>query len=464
MAGGEESRIRALLAQRGQEHLLEGVDQLGEVAGRDFYQELFDLNWELLENLKSLLAADSGGSTTSLEPAAAKTKGGDEKEDRDAREQGEALLRAGKVAVFVVAGGQGSRLGFDGPKGMYPATPLRKKSLFQVFAEKVAALGTRYGRTPLWYVMTSRANDEETRAFFAKESYFGLDSGRVKFFSQAMLPALDRKGRILLQGPGELFLSPNGHGGSLLGLRESGALDEMRDEGVEQIFYFQVDNPLVQIGDPEFLGHHVLEGAEMSTKVVSKRNPQEKVGVVGLVNGRYGVIEYSDLSSEELEATTESGQLKFNAGNIAVHAIRRDFVESITEHGLDLPYHLARKQIPALDPETGEPSRIDGVKFETFVFDALARCQKSVLLAVNRDEEFAPIKNAEGEDSPQSSFAAQQALFASWLEAAGLIIPRAADGTPSIGIEISPACAIEASDLTADFVDGLSTDQDLYLD
>lgn len=202
----------------------------------------------------------------------------------------------------------------------------------------------------------------------------------------------------------------------------------------------------------------------MSTKVVAKRDAGEKVGVVGLVGGRYGVIEYSDLSEAERDERDADGRLRFRDGNIAIHAIRRDFVEALTEGGLDLPFHLAKKKIPAVDPVSGEASPTMGVKFETFVFDALARCKNSVVLEVERSEEFAPIKNAEGEDSPATSRKAQTELFAGWLEALGQRPPRNAAGELTIGIEIDPRFADSAEALRARGIASCDFTRDLVLE
>lgn len=441
-------RLRRDLAAFGQDHLL-ALDHRLDAADLDrFHAELADVDWEQLATLVHEAAMPSPAAGT-LEPAPVTVKGASAERDAAARRIGEELLRAGRVALFTVAGGQGSRLGFPGPKGLFPATPVRAKTLFMLFAERIAAIGRALGATPPWYVMTSAANDAETRLAFADAGWFGLDPDRVRFVVQDMLPAVDAEGRALLAAPGRLFLSPNGHGGSLLALRRSGALDEMREAGIEEIFYFQVDNPLVEIADPVFLGHHRLAEAEMSTKVVRKRDAAEKVGVVGLIDGRFGVIEYSDLRPELREQRGDDGELRFNAGNIAVHAIRRDFAEALTANGLDLPYHVARKSIACVDPHTGESREVEGMKFETFVFDALARCRRSLVLEVRRELEFAPIKNADGEDSPATSRRAQIELHAGWLATAGHPEARDADGECARAIEIAPSYALSAEELAA---------------
>ena len=317
--------------------------------------------------------------------------------------RGAELLAAGKVGFVLVAGGQGSRLGFDGPKGAFEIGPVTAKSLFAWHAARIQAAGFRHGFVPQWYVMTSAANDDATKAFFESHEYFGLAKDSLFFFQQDMLPALDLEGQILLASKSELFLAPDGHGGTLAALGRSGALKHMSEHGIEQLSYFQVDSPLARPADPLFIGLHSMQGSQMSSKVVPKRDADEKVGVLGLVDGQLGCIEYSDLSDEMRNARVEeTGDLLFNAGNIAAHMIRRDYVETLLEGGtLDLPWHIARKDIPTI-AEDGSPAKVAGVKFETFVFDALAKTTTSVVLEVERAQEFSPVKNKEGSDSPDT--------------------------------------------------------------
>jgi UDP-N-acetylglucosamine/UDP-N-acetylgalactosamine diphosphorylase len=357
----------------------------------------------------------------------------------EAQALGAELLRAGRVGYVLVAGGQASRLGFEAPKGAFPIGPVTGQSLFQLHAARLRAAARRHGvRTP-WYVMTSPANDADTRAFFARHAFFGLDPADVFFFAQDMLPALDLEGRILFAAQDELFLAPNGHGGCLLGLASSGALDDMRRRGLTQLSYFQVDNPLVRPADELFLGLHVATSAGMSSKVVAKRDAGEKVGVLGRVDGVLACIEYSDLPPDLREARGAEGELRFRAGNIAVHALSVDFLEEVTRGGLELPWHLARKRMRVAEPD-GRLVEREGVKFETFVFDALARSRASVVLEVERSEEFSPVKNKSGEDSPASARADLCRLFTRWIRVAGHDLPSPdADGIHPV--EVDPLCA-----------------------
>ncbi|MEN6475187.1 MAG: UDPGP type 1 family protein [Syntrophaceae bacterium] len=357
-----------------------------------------------------------------------------------AAELGREILSQGKLAVVVVAGGQGSRLGISGPKGIVPVSPVKGKSLFQIHAEKILALHRRYGGSIPFFIMTSRDNDAETRSFFNAHAYFGLDREDVFFFMQGMLPSVSSEGRFLLDQSGGLFMNPDGHGGTLRALKESGALTAMRSRGIEEIFYFQVDNPLVGVADPLFIGLHHQAGAQMSSKVCRKRDFGEKVGVIALVGGRTTVIEYSDMPDDMRYAVDAQGQMVYWAGSIAIHMLRLDFVERLTAGGVSLPFHRAAKKIPALD-EQGRPAEIEGIKFETFIFDALRFAEVSVTLEVRREEEFAPVKNMSGEDSLASCRAMLSALHRSWLEGAGITVGE------GVAVEISPLLALTRQDV-----------------
>ena len=362
---------------------------------------------------------------------------------------GEDLIRAGKVAAFVVAGGQGSRLGYDGPKGCFTAGAVTGKSLFQTFAENLLGVKDRYGVDVPWYIMTSPLNHEATTSFFESHKFFGLRRDRVKFFPQGVLPSLDIKtGNVLLTSKHEVATNPDGHGGSLKALVVSGAIREMKSLGVTHISYFQVDNPNVRVLDPVFLGLHAANresSSEMSSKMVTKANAEEKVGVFCKARGKVEVIEYSDLPVDLQRETLADGSLRFLAGSIAIHAIGVEFVERlVNDPKFQLPYHRAEKKIPCIDPTSGAaitPTSNNGVKLERFVFDALVFAKDSIVYETDRVEEFAPIKNATGADSPESSKDLQTLRAARWLERAGVAIPKKPDGSPDCVIELSPRTA-----------------------
>jgi len=374
--------------------------------------------------------------------------GGDAAAWAAARAAGEAALRAGRVAAFTVAGGQGTRLGYDGPKGTFAVTPLKRKPLFQVFAEKIKAVGLRYGRPLHWFIMTSHANHEQTEAFFAENRYFGLDKGRVHFFRQGRMPAVDFQGKILLETPSTLALSPDGHGGSLRALHRSGALDLMKAEGIDTISYFQVDNPLVRCVDAAFIGFHLGARSDMSSKMVPKAYPEEKVGHFCLQHGKVVVIEYSDMPLAMQRETNPDGSLRYSAGSIAIHVIDREFARRLATggEGVALPFHRADKKIATVDAagQPVKPAKANGVKFEMFVFDALPFARNSIVIETGRADDFSPVKNAEGVDSPQTCRDDQLRQFARWIKATGATVETDGTGLPKAAIEVSPLFGYDA--------------------
>ncbi len=352
-----------------------------------------------------------------------------------ARSIGESLLERQKVAVLIVAGGQGSRLGFEGPKGTFPLSPVRGKTLFQLFAEQVRALSARFGVTIPLLIMTSGDNHEDTVRFFHGNRHFGLAPDSVRFFSQGVLPAISPDGRLILRDEVHFYTNPNGHGGSLKALSDSGLLARLIAGGYEELFYCQVDNPLVRIADPVFLGHHSMMDAQVSTKVVRRRSVEEKVGVYLDVDGRQAVIEYSDLDEDHMRALDDQGGILYWAGNTAIHIFSLSFIRDLNSDGFALPYHCAKKSAYVVSSDW-EPASIDVWKFETFVFDAVPLAQRACCMEVAREEEFAPVKNKEGPDSPDTARRALIDLHRTWLEKAGVEVP------PDTKVEISPLFAL----------------------
>ena len=451
-------KIRASLKKHGQSHLLSHYEALLPDQQQVLLEQIASIDFDRLDDLikRYVLAEPPTSIPTAIEPPPIipGKPADDAAADRfrKAARCGGELMASGKVAAFIVAGGQGTRLGYEAPKGCLEATPVRHKPLFHLFAEQILAAGKRAGTCAPWYIMTSPANDVATRAFFRQHKNFGLEAGDVFFLVQGTTPSVGLDGKVLLAGKGGLALSPNGHGGSLEALRNSGALADMAKRGIEYISYFQVDNPLVRCLDPLFIGLHAMEGAEMSAKCLPKRDPMERLGNFCLVDGKVTVIEYSDLPEELARATTPDGRLRFSAGSIAIHILSRSFVERLTAGGAcALPVHRAFKTVPFVD-EAGQlvrPEHPNAAKFEMFVFDALALAKKTVILETTRSEEFSPIKNASGPDSLTTSLHDQVRRAAAWLEKAGIQVPRDADGQVAAAIEISPLFADSAEDLVA---------------
>ena len=277
-------------------------------------------------------------------------RGGDPALRERARARGLELLAAGSVAVLVVAGGQGTRLGFEGPKGAFPLGPVSGRTLFAQQAQKLRGARRRSGRPLPWLLMTSDATDAATRALFAAEGLFGLPPGDVRLFSQGTLPCVDVEGRIVLEARDRIAVAPDGHGGVILALAASGLLDELEARGVRLLSYTQVDNPLARLADPLFLGLHDLEGAEMSCKVLAKRTPDERAGTVGRRGGRVHVIEYTEVDPWHRDQPGADGELAFWAGSIAMHVLNVDFVRRVAADAERLlPCHASPKAIPGLD-------------------------------------------------------------------------------------------------------------------
>jgi UDP-N-acetylglucosamine/UDP-N-acetylgalactosamine diphosphorylase len=437
-------QLRATLAEHGQEQLLRFWDELDGDGRARLEHDLRSLDLDLLDELVVTLVQDPQPpiDVEGLEPVLPAPPPSPE----DIAE-GEAALRRGEVAVVIVAGGQGTRLGFDGPKGCYPIGPVSDRSLFQIHCEKIAALGARHGRTPPLYVMTSDENHEATDRFLAEHRRFGLP--HLKLFRQGTMPAVAASsGAVLLAERDRVALSPDGHGGTLRALDRGGCLDDMRDRGVETVFYLQVDNPMVAIADPGFVGAHRRAGADVSSKVVRKRDPAEKVGVVAEREGRQLVIEYSDLPASLADQRRADGSLAYSAGSIALHVFRLGFMADLARSA-ELPFHRARKQVPYLDEQGNriEPVTANAIKFEQFIFDTLPLARRSLVIETSRTAEFEPLKNATGSSSPESVRRRLSDAAADLLEGIGAVVARQTDGSAAVPIELSPLIAADPAAL-----------------
>lgn len=361
------------------------------------------------------------------------------------RKAGEDLLARGKVAAFLVAGGQGTRLGIDGPKGACTIGLPSGASIFRLHAERLKALGKRHGCGVPWCIMTSPLNDRATREHFIAHDWFGLDPADVRFFPQGMVCALDDKGTPLMADPEHLALVPDGNGGCFRALAASGSLQWLKDRGVEYVFLFGVDNILARVCDPAFLGAlAAVPGMPTASKVVPKRGPGEKVGIFVRRDGLPGVIEYSDLDASLRDAVDAKGKLRYDGGNIATHLFRMEALEKLQDH--PLPWHGAFKKVAFWNAAQGmvEPGAPNAWKFEQFLFDAFPLLGDMRALGVRREEEFAPVKNAEGTDSPETARTMLGTLHRSWLESAGVPVKA------GFLYEISPLVSLEGEGLSAD--------------
>ncbi len=375
----------------------------------------------------------------------------EQKEFYDQAEKiGKNLISEGQVACLTVAGGQGTRLGYDGPKGTYPIGPVSGRSLFEYFALSIRRNEIKYNTKISWYIMTSLLNNRQTVDFFAENKYFGLDKEQIFFFVQGTMPAVDYQGKLLMSSKSSLCLSPDGHGGTLLALKKSGALDDMKSKNIKYLSYFQVDNPLVPVLSPRFIGLHALENSEMSAIMLAKNNAFEKLGNFCVSNGKLQIIEYSDLPDDLAQSVDENGKLRFIAGSPAIHVISREFIERLTADGtLSLPAHRADKKVPYIDADGNPvtPESPNAVKLETFIFDALQLASKTMVLEGDRKEVFGPTKNATGVDSAESCREMLIERDCRRLAAAGVKIPYDANGKIACKIEISPLIAVDDEDV-----------------
>ena len=433
--------------QADQGHVVAFLDQLEPPAARALLDQLAEVDFAQLARLAALVGKPAETPARISPPPLTEPA---PHERAELAERGWEALRAGQVACLVVAGGQGTRLGWPGPKGTFPVAPVSEKTLFQLFAESILATSRRALRPIPWYVLTSRENRAETEAFFRQHDLFGLEAEQVRFIVQRDLPAVDGQGKMLLAARDRLATSPNGHGGTLEALTRAGALAQMQAEGVEHLCYFQVDNPLCWPADPVFLGAHIMGEADISTKVVEKTDPAEKIGLVVRRGEDTGVVEYSEMSPAEQQRRDPDGKLSFRAGNTAIHVFSRAFLQGLGLAGYELPYHLAHKAVPYLDSsgQLVQPEAPNAWKFEMFIFDLLARAERHVALVVDRAEEFEPLKNKSGPYSPETVRRAQCERHRRWLAAAGRQVsaPR---------VEVSPLSALDPQEL-AERLDGLS--------
>jgi UDP-N-acetylglucosamine/UDP-N-acetylgalactosamine diphosphorylase len=443
-----EEQIKEVCNLHGQEHLFQHWGARPAEMKQRLLADLASLDFGKLDQLRSRLREPANALTAQDPVPAPYVPLGRSASAASVKEIGDDLIRRGKTAVLTVAGGQGSRLGFDGPKGMFPISPIRKKTLFALHAEKLLAARRWYGAPIPWLVLTSPSNRGQTEEYFRTENWFGLGRDSVLFFSQGMFPTLSPDGRFLIAPDGGLFFNPNGHGGVISAIRDSGVLQEMRDRGVEELFYFQVDNPLVRSPDPLFLGFHRSEGSQISSKVVEKAYAEEKLGTIAVADGAPCVIEYSDLDEKLMFAKGPDGKLRFSQGSIAIHVLNVDFLGGAA---LSLPLHVARKRVKALKPtpqgtEIGEE---EAVKMEMFIFDAIPLAAKAIFFETERAEEFAPLKNREGMDSVETCVRGQIEKAARWLTACGVQVPRDESGRSAHAIEISALFAWDREVLAA---------------
>lgn len=437
------------LGEFGQDHVLRFWESIGGPEREALLGQIEVIELDLMRRLAEewIFNEPPPERFTTIEPVPTIPCADDSRADaRDARDAGEDALRAGRVGLLLVAGGQGTRLGFDGPKGSYPIGPISKRSLFAFHAEKILNTQHRYGCVLPWYIMVSGANEAATRQFFRERDYFGLRERDVIFFTQRMVPCMDGDGKFMLEDRHTLAMNPNGHGGTIPAIVEKGIARDAHERGIDTLSYFQVDNWALKVADPYFIGYHVLRGGEMSSKIHRKTGPRESVGVHCICDGQYRTIEYSELDIyPQLLDVDAEGRPVYYAGNPAIHILSVGFVERVYANFREFPWHRAHKKIPFIDSSGNlvKPEAPNGYKFETFVFDALRFAKHDpIALEIGRAGEYTPIKQFSGDNSVEEAWNAMRDYWSDWLEAAGHIIARDANGHATVTIEISPQFAL----------------------
>lgn len=371
-----------------QEHLLSFWDSLEEKQQAFLLEQIANLDLNIFQKQREILKTKQEERHASLDPFLEYEKS----DSLPYQAKGRKLIAQGKVGCIVVAGGQGTRLRFDGPKGKFPVTPITHKTLFQLMAEKVIA-ASKQAATPLpLAIMTSPLNDLETKQFFMKNQLFGLQEEQLFFFCQKMLPFLDPSNNLFLETPWRIAEGPDGNGGTLEYFFSSGIGDKWAKRGIEYLFFIQIDNALADPYDANLVGFHVEKQAEVSIKCVSRKHEKEKVGILVKEKGRVVIREYSELSLQEQEARLPNGTLKHLCANISHFCFSMDFAKKVASGDIMI-LHPAFKAVSAL---TSVPN---AWKFERFIFDLLPLAKKVGALLYPREHCFAPLKNAEGEDS-----------------------------------------------------------------
>lgn len=395
----DKSEALKVLREHNQEHVMKGFDDLSSDLQSQLLRQIEEIDWETI----ALVGQDSEGSEGDIEPLGAVDVSQIEARKEEFTKAGIDAIKEGKIGAVLLAGGMGTRLGLDKPKGELNVGINRDLCIFNCLINNLLDVTNEAGAFVPLYVMTSEKNNDETIRFFEEKNYFGYPKEYVKFFIQEMAAAVDFDGKLLLEGPGRLATSPNGNGGWFTSLAKAGLLDDIMSRGVEWLNIFAVDNVLQRIADPSFIGATLLSGADSGSKVVHKVDAYEKMGALCKKGGKPYIVEYYELSKEMAEATDESGDYLYAYGVILNYIFKVSRLEEIMNNRM--PVHVVEKKIPYIDDkgELIKPSEPNGYKFETLVVDMVAMMNDSVPYEVIREKEFAPIKNLHGVDSLDSA-------------------------------------------------------------
>lgn len=467
-----KSELEARLRPHDQLHLLKFWDELDSAAQQQLAKQIMSVDFDLLDSLfrDEVDQPDWAELARKASPPPAvrlheRKPGAPNPLNitvEEAERSGVAALEQGEVGVILVAGGQGSRLGFEKPKGMYPIGPLSKATLAQIHVEKIRAIAARHGKAVPLYMMTSPVTHDDTLDFLGANAHLGLNKNDLFVFCQGTMPAVDAKtGHVLLEAKDSLFLSPDGHGGTVAALGASGAFDDMRRRGIKHLFYFQVDNPLAPICDAELIGFHILAKSELTSLAIAKESPQERLGNFVMIDGRMNIIEYSDFPDDVAEQRDAEGRLRFWAGSVAIHVFDVAFLEHSLKLKDSLPFHVAHKKAEYIDDDGKlvKPNEPNALKFERFIFDLLPHAARPIVIEYAEEEAFAPLKNASGapKDTPEYVHKFLLNQHRRWLEAAGAKV------APGVHVEISPLFALDAEEVAKRVKPGTKFEKSEYL-
>lgn len=397
---------KAILKKFNQEHLLNGYEKLDDKKKQELLEQILNIDFELIKSLYNNTTKEPQENDDVIEPMEYLDKNKLYDDYKYYENIGKRAIKEGKLAAVTMAGGQGTRLGHNGPKGTYDIGLDSHKSLFELLSDSLKEAGKKYGVTIPWFIMTSRENNEETVNFFEKNKFFGYQKDKnIFFFIQGELPMVDTEGKILIGEDGLIKQAADGHGGIYESLVKSGMTEKMRQLGIEWVFIGGVDNCLVKMVDPVLMGIAIDKGVTVACKSIVKANPHEKVGVFCKRNGKPSVIEYSEISDKMAEATDENGELLYGESHILCNLFSIDAVERMGS--TPLPYHSAFKKAKYIDKDGNLviPDSPNAYKFEAFLFDAFGEVDDMAILRVKREEEFAPVKNADdaGVDCPRTA-------------------------------------------------------------
>ncbi|MBR2708684.1 MAG: UTP--glucose-1-phosphate uridylyltransferase [Bacilli bacterium] len=396
---------KELLEENNQTQISKYIEKANEMQKQNLINQIQELNFEELKKLYKISKTTDFNKDIEIEHLKYVDKSKLAKEEFEKLENiGNEIIKKGQYAVVTMAGGQGTRLGHDGPKGTFLLNVKPKpKYLFEIIADGLKRANKKYNITLNWYIMTSTENNKKTVDFFEEHNYFEYPKEHVSFFEQGNLPLLSEDGKILIDENMNVKLAADGNGCIYKAMKKNGVLDDMKSKGIKWIFIGAVDNALVNMTDPVLLGLTISQKNEIGSKAIVKSNPHEPVGVFCKKNGKPGVIEYSEISKEMAEATDENGELLYGESNIMAHLYNINALDKISQ--TDLPYHSAHKKANYLKEDgtmfiATEPN---AYKYEAFIFDGFSFFDNMSVLRVRRDENFAPIKNKEGNDSPSTA-------------------------------------------------------------